>query len=79
MRTFRITLDIELRPLTADEIANSGCDGLDEDCQPTGTDDDLDEVSEGDMGQLAAFAIESSEEMWAGSSLFAAVERVTVV
>lgn len=79
MKTIRLVLDIKLRPLTEEELAASGADDFDEDCRPTGDDNDLDEVGAHDLAELVTYAIENAEDMWAGSNLYAAVEAVSVV
>jgi len=78
-KIFHITLAVAIRPLTDDEISRSGSDALDEDCQPTGGQEDLDEVSAHDMAEMAAYAVENAEDMWGGSNLYAAVSDVSIV
>lgn len=80
MRTLRITLDIDLEPLSADELAACGIDQLPEDCRPTGTDEDLLEVTADEFADMVAGHLpDSNNELWAGTDLYAKITQIRVV
>jgi hypothetical protein len=80
VKTLRITLDIDLEPLSAEELAASGVDQLPEDCRPTGTDEDLEEVTADEFADMIAGHLpESNSELWAGTNLYAKITQIRVV
>lgn len=77
-RTLLLTLAVTINHLEGEELERSR-EGSDDDQYPAGDDSDLDETSPGEIGDIIADMLPSfNDEMWAGSGVFASVDRAEV-